>query len=139
MVRETLERGLKILPTEGALHYALGLHYVRVKQKGLGIKALERAATLAPDDRGFAYGYAVGLYSQGDKKHALTFLTQRLAKHPSERDSLYLLTQLALEERRLDILAPYRSTLDQLALSDMEARQLREMLESVASRTGENR
>lgn len=125
--RETLERGLKLNPKEGALHYALGLSAIRQKQTAEGMKELKLATELSPDDRVFAYGYAVGLYSKGDKKAALAFLQQRLALYPGERNNLYLLAQLAAEEKRPDLIKPYLPKLSQLALSDGQARQLMEL------------
>jgi len=136
-VQETLDRGLRALPAEGALHYALGLHYVRSKNAKSGMKELEQATKLAPDDPVFAYGYAVGLYSQGNKEAALSFLQKRLAQHPNERDNLYLLAQLALEDARTSLLQPYRTTLESLARFDPAARQLTEMLPDAESSSSE--
>ncbi len=122
--KDTLQRGLKLMPKEGALHYALGLAHVRQKQLAVGINELKLATELNPDDRVFAYGYALGLYSKNDKKAAFAFLKDRLGKHPAERNNLYLLAQLALEEKRPEWFGPYLSKLSQLALSDPQAKEL---------------
>ncbi|MFM8331528.1 MAG: multiheme c-type cytochrome [Candidatus Methylumidiphilus sp.] len=121
---ETLGRGLKLLPREGALHYAKGLSEIRQKQTAQGMKELKQATELSPDDRVFAYAYAVGLYSQGDKKAAFAFLQKRLEAHPSERNNLYLLVQLAGREDRTEMIAPYIPLLKQLLQADPQAKQL---------------
>jgi len=130
-VGETLARGLAVAPREGSLHYALGLHHIRLKQTAQGMRELKQATESSPDDRAFAYGYAVGLYSQGGKQAAVAFLRQRLAKRPGERDNLYLLAQLALAENRPDWIEAYHATLVQLNHSDAQARELLERLESL--------
>jgi tetratricopeptide (TPR) repeat protein len=129
-VQETLARGLARLPKEAALHYAKGLSHIRLKQTAAGMKALKRASELAPGDRIFAYAYALGLYSQGDKQAAFAFLKQRQDLHPAERNTLYLLAQLAMEENRRALIEPYLPRLSRLALADPEARQLMEWLEA---------
>jgi predicted CXXCH cytochrome family protein len=127
-VREVLARGLRAAPDDAALHYAQGLHLVRIGRLPDGLKAIKRAVDLAPEDSGFAYGYAVGLYSIENKKPAFDFLSGRLKRFPTERNALYLLTQMAVQERRLDALRPYRYTLEQLAGEDPVARQLLQAL-----------
>jgi len=127
---ETLDRGLKLLPSEGALHYAKGLAEIRQKQTAQGMKELKQATELSPDDRIFAYAYAVGLYSQGEKKVALAFLQKRLEAHPSERNNLYLLVQLAGREDRTELITPYIPVLKQLIQSDPQAKQLMMLLGS---------
>lgn len=87
-VGETLARGLESAPQNGSLHYALGLFHIRLKQTAQGMPELKRAAELAPEDRIFAYGYAMGLYSKGGNKLALAFPQQCLAKHPNGRNKL---------------------------------------------------
>jgi tetratricopeptide (TPR) repeat protein len=138
-VKETLERGLRELPAEAALHYALGLCYVRAKNVPLGMREMAQAAKLAPDDPTFAYGYAVALYSQEDKQAALSFLQKRLTQHPDERDSLYLLVQLALDQTRPDLIRAHRAKLELLARSDPAAQQLADMLQEASATRGQGR
>jgi predicted CXXCH cytochrome family protein len=127
-VWKTLTLGLKLLPKDAALHYAMGLSHIRLQQTAEGMKSLKLATEFSPDNRFFAYAYAVGLYSQSDKKAAFAFLKQRLNKHPTERNNLYLLVQLAVQENRRALLEPYLPRLSQLALADREAGQLMEWL-----------
>lgn len=131
---ETLERGLKQLPREGALHYSKGLSDIRQKRAAQGIRELKLATELSPEDRIFAYTYAVGLYSQGERKAALAFLQKRLGEHPSERNNLYLLVQLAGQENRMELVYPYIPTLKQLAQSDAQASQMLELIGSSLNR-----
>jgi tetratricopeptide (TPR) repeat protein len=127
-VSETLSRGLVAAPNDAALHYAKGLHLVRIGRQPLGLAEIRRAVELAPDDAVYAYGYAVGLYSAHNKKPAFDFLAARLRDHPNDRNSLYLLAHIAIEGGRPGVLAPYRSRLEQLAAEDPQARQLVEAL-----------
>lgn len=129
-VQETLDRGLKLLPRDGALHYAKGLSDIRLERVAAGMKELRLATEFSPGDRVFAYGYAVGLYSRGEKRAAFAFLQRRLAKYPGERDSLYLLAEFAGRENRRALIGPYRETLMRLARSDGRARRLQELLEA---------
>ncbi len=122
--RDVLERGLKLLPKEAALHYALGLSHIRQQQTAQGLKELKLATELSPDDRVFAYGYALGLYSKSDKKASIAFLQRRLKKYSGERNNLYLLAQLALEEKRPEWFGPFLPKLSQLSLSDRQAKEL---------------
>ena len=129
-----MDRGLRLLPKEGALHYAKGLSLIRQKQLAQGMQALKQAIELSPADWHFAYTYAVGLYSQGDKKAAFAFLKQRLESHASERNNLYLLAQLAIQENRQNVIKPFLPRLSQLALVDWKAGQLMELLKARSMR-----
>lgn len=125
---ETLERGLKILPNEDSLHYAMGLRFIRLKHYVQGMAELKLATELAAGNRVFAYGYGLGLYSTGQKGAAFTFMQQRLAKYPNERNNLYLMIHLAGQERRQDLIEPYHTALVQLSQSDPRAKQLLDTL-----------
>ncbi|MFO1417780.1 MAG: ammonia-forming cytochrome c nitrite reductase subunit c552 [Methylotetracoccus sp.] len=128
--RAILDRGLAVLPEDGALHYALGLHFVRIRETARGMQELKRATELSTDDAGFAYAYAVGLDSTGHAAAAMSFLHQRLAHHPSERQSLYLLTQLALQHGKASAVRPFERTLERLGEDDPDARRLLDWLDS---------
>ncbi|WP_139556932.1 multiheme c-type cytochrome [Methylotetracoccus oryzae] len=127
-VREMLSQGLSAAPNDAGLHYAHGLHLVRVGRTPAGLAEIKRAAELAPDDDRYTYGYAVGLYSSRNKKPAFDFLAAHLRAHPNDREALYLLAQMAIESGRQATLAPYRSRLEQFAEEDARARQLIEAL-----------
>ena len=127
-VREILRRGIAVAPNEAALHYAYGLHLVRTGQQGAGLAEVKRAAVLAPDDRAYAYGYAVGLYSAKNKKPAFDFLATRLKQHPDDRNALYLLVQFAIDNQRFAVLKPFRAILAHLAGEDPAAARLIQML-----------
>jgi tetratricopeptide (TPR) repeat protein len=135
-VHETLTRGLALLPNEAALHYALGLHLVRSGRTDAGVEEIKQAVRLGPDDPTFVYGYALGLYSRANKKPAFDFLARRLEEHPTERRALYLLAQLAIQDRRPALFEAHRSTLEQLGKNDPIAGQLADALGEVL-RTGD--
>ena len=93
-VRSVLEEGLKAVPDDAALHYALGLALVRAKRPAEALTHLERAAARAPDNARFVYTYAVGLHSAGRPREAAAVLEKGLARHPNDPDMQQFLVQI---------------------------------------------
>ena len=93
-VRSVLEEGLKAVPDDAALHYALGLALVRAKRPAEALTHLERAAARAPDNARFVYTYAVGLHSAGRPREAAAALEKGLARHPNDPDMQQFLVQI---------------------------------------------
>jgi tetratricopeptide (TPR) repeat protein len=77
---ELLQKGLKKVPDMAILHHALGLWYVRQKQKGKALPELKKAFILNSDNARFAYVYAVAL-SEKDLKAAIDVLERVYPKH----------------------------------------------------------
>ena len=84
---EMLEKGLKQVEDAATLYEALGLWYVRNKEKEKGIKALARAHELAKDDAHIQYVYAVAI-GDSDKKAAIAILKNSLKKHSGHLETL---------------------------------------------------
>jgi tetratricopeptide (TPR) repeat protein len=99
-VRGVLEEGLKAVPDDAALHYALGLALVRAQRPAEALTHLERAAARAPDNPRFVYTYAVGLHSAGRPREAVTVLEKALQRHPNDRDMQQFLAQLRVQSPR---------------------------------------
>ncbi len=86
--KAVLMRGLKVLPDEAQLHYALGLWYIRHKESANGLASLKKAAGLAPDNAQLQYAYAVAL-SEKDAKEAIAVLERSVKRHSGDIQSLY--------------------------------------------------
>ena len=99
-VRGVLEEGLKAVPDDAALHYALGLALVRAQRPAEALTHLERAAARAPDNARFVYTYAVGLHSAGRPREAVAVLEKGLQRHPNDRDMEQFLAQLRVRSTR---------------------------------------
>jgi len=99
-----------------ALHHALGLALVRTGKAQPALRALERAATLAPGDARYAYVHAVARASSGERGRALALLADNHRRHPADRDTLVALATFSRDAgdrkaaidwaRRLEALAP---------------------------------
>ena len=78
-----LNKGMQKLPTIGILHHALGLWYVRNKEKEKAIEYLKKAVTLEPNNSRFSYVYAVAI---GEKtpKEAVAVLEAVYPKHTGD-------------------------------------------------------
>ena len=74
---------MKKLPTIGILHHALGLWYVRNKEKEKAIEYLKRAVTLEPNNSRFSYVYAVAI-GEKNPKEAVTVLEAVYPKHTGD-------------------------------------------------------
>ena len=75
-----LQTGLKYVPNVGILHHALGLWYVRNKEKSKDLKALKQVDILEPNYTRFAYAYAVVLV-EGSTKDEVEVLEAIYPKH----------------------------------------------------------
>jgi predicted CXXCH cytochrome family protein len=90
-----LHEALEFSPQDGGLHHALGLTLVRLKRQAEAIEHLRRAAELEPDRARYAYVYAVGLDSVGERVKAIEVLEDSVARHPGDRESLMALINFA--------------------------------------------
>ena len=81
---EVLEKGMKAVPNMAILHHALGLWYVRDKQKEKAITYLKQAVDIDPNDARFAYVYAVAI---GEKSpdEAIKVLKSVYPKHTGDK------------------------------------------------------
>jgi tetratricopeptide (TPR) repeat protein len=77
---ELLQKGMKEVPDMAILHHALGLWYVRQKQKAKALPELKKAVMLDSNDARFAYVYAVAL-GEKDAKAAVAVLERVYPRH----------------------------------------------------------
>jgi len=78
-----LNEGIKKLPNMGVLQHALGLWYVRNKEKDKAIAYLKKAVTLDPNNSRFSYVYAVAIGEKNPKK-AVEVLEKVYSKHTGD-------------------------------------------------------
>lgn len=79
--KKMLDRGLMKQPKSGWLHYALGLWHIRQHDNQAGLDELKKAAGFEPANAQFVYGYAIGVFSMGDKNQALQLLEKFAARY----------------------------------------------------------
>jgi predicted CXXCH cytochrome family protein len=82
---EMLLKGLQAVPDIGILHHAIGLWYVRNKQKEKAIEYLKEALILEPNDARFAYVYAVAI-GEKEPKEAIKILKRAYEKHTGDKE-----------------------------------------------------
>ena len=83
-----LRAAIAAAPGDSGVHHALGLTLVRLKRLDEALGELRRATELAPEQARYAYVFAVALHSAGRPSEAITQLTESLARHPDDRDTL---------------------------------------------------
>jgi Tfp pilus assembly protein PilF len=91
---QALRTGLNAFPDDASLHHALGLNLVRTQRMPAALRALQRAAELAPEVPRHAYVYAVALDSTGETTQALRVLRASQQRHPGDGETLQLLIDL---------------------------------------------
>lgn len=91
---QVLRTGLKAFPDDASLHHALGLNLVRTQRMPAALRALQRAAELAPEVPRYAYVYAVGLDSTDATVQALRVLRDSQRRHPADGETLQALVDL---------------------------------------------
>jgi tetratricopeptide (TPR) repeat protein len=94
-----LRLGLAVAPSNGVLHYALGLALVRLKRTDAAVRELERATALEPENARFAYAYGVALHSTGHVDAAQATLEKALAAHPDDVNVRAALTSITKERQ----------------------------------------
>ncbi|MDI1353796.1 MAG: multiheme c-type cytochrome [bacterium] len=75
-----MEKGLRLQPSNAALHFSLGLWHIRMKDKVSGFKEIDKAHQLAPSDAYYTYTYAVTVQESGAKVKSLQILENYLAQ-----------------------------------------------------------
>ena len=93
---------------------------------------LEAAARLAPDNARYGYVYAVALRDTGQAAQATKVLTQVLARHPYDRDTLSALIAYAREGNDPRQALGYARRLAELEPANADLRQLVQQLEAAA-------
>lgn len=119
-----LRTGLRHASDAAALHHALGLALVRLRQGEEALRALQRATELAPADVRFAYVFAVALHSGGDAARAVAVLERAHARHPRDFDVLMALATFERDRGSRAIARQWAERLLALAPDDPRAQRL---------------
>jgi tetratricopeptide (TPR) repeat protein len=89
---------------------------------------LKKAAEEAPEIAQYSYVYGIGLNSLGNPQEALVFLTDALEQHPYNRDILYALTTINMEQDKLKEAREYALKLTEYYPEDQNYKQVLEYL-----------
>ncbi len=126
-----LESALEKYPDLAAIHYSLGLLQIRKGDQEGAMKYLENAARLAPEEAHYSYVYAIGLNSMQKPLEAIDFLEGALQHHPYDREILYVLTTLNVEQGNSSGALSYATKLVEYYPADPNYVQLLEYLEGL--------
>jgi tetratricopeptide (TPR) repeat protein len=86
--KKILEDALTLLPNEAALHYTLGLWYIRHHNNDKAIESLQYAANLEKDNAQYQYVYAVAIADK-HPQDSINILKSSLQLHSGDVQSLY--------------------------------------------------
>ena len=81
-----------------------------------------------PDDPHYSYVYAIGLNSRQKPREALDFLVSALERHPYDRDILYSLATISMENGMQEEALIYTQTLLDNYPQDANYQQLHTIL-----------
>ncbi|MEZ5070207.1 MAG: tetratricopeptide repeat protein [Bacteroidales bacterium] len=126
-----LENALARYPDMAALHFAMGLLDVRQGRTEKAMSHLETAARLEPGDAHYSYVYGIALHSGGRSEDALRSLEEALLRHPFDRNILYGLCTISLEQGNLDRARELAAKLVAYDPKNEEYRQLLRTLEAM--------
>jgi predicted CXXCH cytochrome family protein len=121
---KTLREAVSIAPEDAAVHHALGLALIRLKDYSEASEHLEAAARLAPEDARYLYVFAIALHSSGQSERALLVLEEGVRTHPNDRAILQALASIHAERAEYDAAIPYAENLVLLDPRDNRAKQL---------------
>jgi len=125
---QVLKSALDKYPELAAIHYALGLLKVRLGEHPEALIYLENATGYDPGDPQYSYVYAIGLNSQQQPEKALEVLGKALNDHPYDRNILYSLATISMENGRSEQALGYAQKLMEYYPEDPNYRQLRDYL-----------
>jgi len=114
-------------------HFALGLSLVRSQQLAAALEALDRAASLAPNDPYYHYVTGVALNSMGQREAGLQRLRDVHDRFPGHRDTLFALATIHRDGGELEEAEIYARRLLALSPADAAARALLGELETAAT------
>jgi Flp pilus assembly protein TadD len=123
-----LRKALETSPQDAGLHHALGLTLVRLKRADQAIDDLRQATELDPNSARYAYVYAVGLDSTGRRSEATKVLTDNLARHPNDPDTLTTLIGFSRDQGDNAAALQYAERLAQIEPTDPSLAKLIEDL-----------
>ncbi len=121
---EILIQATKVGPINAEAYHSLGLLYVRQKQMGPALDALEKAHELRPENPRFGYVYAVALHSNNDPTGARNVLDEVLASHAYDQETLLFAATLNRDLGNRNAARQHAQTLIELAPRNPRYQQL---------------
>jgi tetratricopeptide (TPR) repeat protein len=125
---EVLKSALEKYPELAAIHYSLGLLKVRQGDSEEAMTYLENATKHDPSDPHYSYVYAIGLNSANKPQEALSVLGEALVRHPYDRNILYSLATISMENGLREDARNYAEKLVENYPEDPSYQQLFSML-----------
>src|SRR5262249_34699902 len=123
-----LRQAIVSQPSYAPAYHALGLLLVRSHNLAEALKALAKAAELAPDNTHYAYVYAVALNSAGRSTDAIAELKKAHDRTPADFDILTALATIARDSGDQDGAVPFARLLVEAAPNNPAARSLLQSL-----------
>ena len=125
---QILRNALEKYPDLAAIHYSLGLLKVRQGENEVAMDYLKNATAHDPSDPHYSYVYAIGLNSQNLPLEALKVLEEALELHPYDRNILYSLATISMENGKREDARGYAEMLVESYPEDANYQQLFSML-----------
>ncbi len=97
---KVLKDGIGKLPEDATLYHALGLVQARTQQMDAALVSLRKAAELQPEAARYTYVYGVALNTAGDTAEALRVLDQGFARHPRDKDIIFMIASIKRDQGR---------------------------------------
>lgn len=129
-----LNSALEKYPDLAAINYSLGLLQIRRGQQEGAMVYLKNAALQAPEVAQYSYVYGIGLNSLKQTIEAVSFLEASLKQHPFDRNILYALTTISIEQEDLTKASLYAKKLVEFYPADDNYRQVLDYVESSVER-----
>jgi Flp pilus assembly protein TadD len=117
-------------PTNGELHYSLGLLLAEEQRLGEAAEELGRAARLLPDRPRVQYNYALALQGTGKAKQAEAVLLNAYHLNTQDADVVYAVALLYAQQQRWDRALPYARELVRLTPGAPGPMQLLQRIEA---------
>jgi len=127
---KVLKDGINKLPGDATLYHALGLMQARTQQMDIALVSLQKAAELQPEAARYTYVYGVALNSVGQPAEALKVLEQGFARHPGDREIIFMIASIYRDQGQNDKALEWAQKLLAINPADQNASKFIEMLEA---------
>ena len=134
--QDLLVQALTIDSLDADVHHALGLVHVRLGQTDSAMIHLKQAVELDPEAVRYAYVYAIGLNSSGERLQAIDVLHQALERHKYDRSLHEALVTMHLEGGELDDALKYVLRLQDLFPDEPDYQTLEAQIRAQGVRSG---
>jgi tetratricopeptide (TPR) repeat protein len=127
--KQILTDGIKQMPEDASLYFALGLLQVRDQQLEAALVALQKAAEFAPELARYTYVYGVALNSGGQSANALKVLTEGHQQHPRDQQIIFMVASIYRDQGNKQLANEWAQKLLEINPADQNATRFIELLE----------